>query len=483
MNEISTLLKSVDEISKINKSLKVVIVGAGLAGLCAAYELENQGHTTVVLEADSEHIGGRVRTLRFGDNFYAEAGAMRIPLKHQLVLHYVNRFKLPLRKFVSHNPEAYYYVQGRKERIENVLRLNQYLNLSTWEKRATPHQLWKRTISAQLNKLSILEKSDIFSSVFETEAVQALDRLSLRQLFIEAGLSEEAVKFLTVVFGGEAYVANSAVEHLRLELNEIYDHEFYEIVGGTDLLRSKPMLGCEVVRLEQNFKGRCAAAIYRTKSKLERVEGDFILCTLPFSILRGLEINPALSEPKKRAIQELHYDSSTKVFAIANRRFWEMEDRIFGGSTFTDLPTGTVYYPSDNADSKNSDFSKKSSAILASYTWGQSALRLGMLSPDKQAEFVVQNIAKIHPQFSEPRILQGIVSWSWDKHQWSKGAYAWYLPGQSELHQYAVAPEGKIHFAGEHTSLNTAWMQGALESSVRAVKEILSEESSSFKLA
>ena len=487
----ATFLKGTDEIAATAEPLHIVIVGAGLAGLCAAYELEKRGHSTVILEADPSHIGGRVRTLRFEDGLYGEAGAMRIPLKHQLVLHYLNEFKLPLRRFVSPNPEAYYYVRGHKERIKDVLRLNQYFEFSSWEKTATPRQLWKKTVNERLNALSESEKADLFSPVFTTEAVQALDQLSLQQIFVEAGLSPEAVEFLTIASGGEAYVANSAVEHLRLELKEIYDHEFYEIVGGTDrlpaafeqMLHSKPMLGCEVVRLEQDSKSKRAAAIYRTKGKLKRVEGDFVLCTLPFPVLRGLEINPAFSYRKQRALQELHYDSSTKVLAIANQRFWETEDKIFGGGTFTDLPTGMIYYPSDNADGRDLSVSNDPGVLLASYTWGQAALQLGMLPPNEQVEFVIRNLAKVHPQLSQPEIVRRIVSWSWDNHQWSKGAYAWYLPGQSDLYQHVVAPEGKIHFAGEHASLAPAWMQGALESALRALKDILIEGNSIIKAA
>ncbi|MFH7028015.1 MAG: FAD-dependent oxidoreductase [Heteroscytonema crispum UTEX LB 1556] len=66
-----------------------MILGAGMAGLCAAYELEKRGHTCVILEADRSHIGGRVRTLRFEDGLYGEAGAMRIPKNHDLTRHYI----------------------------------------------------------------------------------------------------------------------------------------------------------------------------------------------------------------------------------------------------------------------------------------------------------------------------------------------------------------------------------------------------------
>ena len=86
----------------------------GLAGLCAAFELEQRGHRVTMLEADQRHIGGRTRTLRFGDGLYGEAGAMRIPTRHEITRHYVREFGLPLRKFVLSNPKAYYFLRGER---------------------------------------------------------------------------------------------------------------------------------------------------------------------------------------------------------------------------------------------------------------------------------------------------------------------------------------------------------------------------------
>src|SRR5262245_50021840 len=78
----SAALPALAAVPETGKTLTVIIVGAGLAGLVAAYELEKRGHRVIVLEADPHHLGGRVRTLRFNDGSYGEAGAMRIPEVH-----------------------------------------------------------------------------------------------------------------------------------------------------------------------------------------------------------------------------------------------------------------------------------------------------------------------------------------------------------------------------------------------------------------
>src|SRR5690606_35820247 len=84
-----SLLRDLDAFAQTQKPLEVVIIGAGLAGLCAAYELEKRGHDVTILEADGKHVGGRVRTLRFEDGLYGEAGAMRVPTNHTLTRHYL----------------------------------------------------------------------------------------------------------------------------------------------------------------------------------------------------------------------------------------------------------------------------------------------------------------------------------------------------------------------------------------------------------
>ena len=113
--------------------------------------------------------------------------------------------------------------------------------------------------------------------------------------------------------------------------------------------------------------------------------------------------------------------------------------------------------------------------MLASYTWGQQARRLAALPHRDRAALALRHLARVHPELGEAQTVRRTASWSWDDHRWSSGAFAWFLPGQhSALYRDVVAPEGRILFAGEHASLSHTWMQGAFESALRAVREILS---------
>lgn len=483
---VGPLLAQLDEASgaKAGRKLKVIIAGAGLAGLCAAYELEKRGHECVILEADGSHIGGRVRTLRLQDGLYGEAGAMRVPEVHKITRHYLKELGVELRPFVYTNENAWCYLRGHKARLKDAGTLKAHYKLSEREQKMSATEIWDASVVARLKKLSEAERKDLLAAKPGTTAMQALDRLSLRQLLEADGFSDEAIEMASVLWGQEALLDSAATEHMREEMENVWNLKFDEIVGGTDRfatafvekLKVKPRTGCEIIRLEMGGDGKPAAAVFRNRANNgaeERVEGDFLICTLPCPVLGRIE-TPGFSGEKLRSVRQLVYDSSTKVLAVTKRRFWETDDGIYGGGTFTDLPTATTYYPANNAQAMDPAVSAQPSVFLASYSWGQVARRLGNLEPTAQREVVLEHLSKVHPQLKEEGMVMRTVGWAWDRHPWSGGAFAWFNPGQqSTQHRHLLEPEGRIHFAGEHASLAHTWMQGALESALRAVREIL----------
>lgn len=465
-----------------SQPLKVVVVGAGLSGLCAAYELEQRGHEVTILEARTSHVGGRVRTMQFGNGLYGELGAMRIPLKHELTRFYAAKFGLTLRRFVQSNPEAFYYVRGHRFRVKDEIQANQYYALSEAEKNKSVYDLYSQSVVRILGEMTEQEKADLRRVIFQTAKVRELDNISLEYAFKSSGLSAEAIEMLSVLWAEETSLITALTVILREENELTWALDFDEIVGGTerlpyaflDQLKSKPRMGAEVFRIEQDAARGKAAALYRENGTINRVEGDLLLCTLPLGVMTRVEFDPPLSGPKNRAMRQATYDSSTKVLAVATRRFWETEEGIYGGGTYTDLPTAITYYPSDNAAAKDPAVARGSGVMLASYTWGQPARRLAVLPHAERSQFVLDTLALVHPQLKEAGLIDRTASWAWDNDPYSSGAFCWFTPGQHEtLYQHLVSPEGRLFFAGEHSSLTPTWMQGALESGLRAVQQML----------
>ncbi|MBD1997340.1 FAD-dependent oxidoreductase [Oculatella sp. FACHB-28] len=474
----ANLLNELEAVPNPRQPLKVIILGAGMAGLCAAYELEKRGHTCVILEAERNHIGGRVRTLRFEDGLYGDVGASRIPKRHNLTHHYIRECGLQLRSYMISNPEGYYYLREQRIRVRDAANLSRIYNLGSSERGLTPNDILGTVVGSRLAQLTESEKAEIFAERIHSAAVREMDEQSMLQWSKASGFSNDAIEMMAAANGFLGDVMYfSALSFIRV--GENYD-EMEEIVGGSDRLpaaladklKSKPRMGCEVIQLERDDETQKAAAVYLEENTIQREEGDFVLCTIPFPVLSRLDT--PFSAAKQRAIRELSYDSATKVLAVVNSRFWETDDGIYGGSTASDLPISTLYYPSDNAQTKDPAISANPSVLLAAYTMGSQARRLANLPPQERHRIVQQNLAKIHPQINQNGMIRQMESWSWDDHPWSLGSWAMMKPyQQTSLYADVITPEGHIYFAGEHASTNQAWMQSALESSLKAVKEIL----------
>jgi len=452
----------------------IIIIGAGLSGLISAYELQTHGHSVHILEADKRHIGGRVRTIRFSDGAYAEAGAMRIPAHHNLTRHYVNKFGLKLRPFIQHNQNAFSRIRGKVYRNFENLDYSTLFDLSSSSLGKNPNQIWNATIGKLASELNENETIDLFSAKPQLKRIEYLDQFSLKGWLINNGAQNEEIQLLASAWSMESSLNSALTSHLRTHINKTWINEFDEIAGGTDLLPSAiakslfnpVMQGCQVSKIMQTSTG--VSVSYEKNNQQKRIEGDFIICSLPLGPAREIEYFPPLSSRKWEAMRRVNYDSSVKILAHTVRRFWEIDSEIYGGGSSDDDVLGSVWYPNDNLDQK-SDISEMPSAFIASYTWGQQARRI-----QNNMDGIRKALSRLHANLaSNPNEIMKLVPWSWDKFPYSKGAYAHFLPGEhSSLHSELLNAEGRLHFAGEHTSLDHAWMQGAIESALRVVQEI-----------
>ena len=446
-------------------SKKVIIIGAGLAGLSAAYELTQLGHDVTVLEARTRP-GGRVHTLRdaFADGLYAEAGAARIGNHHHFTLRYAESFGLVLDPFKPPNSPSIYYVRGKR------------IHAIPGQKVEWPHHLTSDERALGLEGMrrkyiwSILkEVGDVTNPGWPpSELLRKYDHINRSDFWRSRGASPEAISLLSLGGIDDRVETWSTLFMLRNQALNQKLEKYYKIRGGNDLLAKsfasrlaeKIQYAAPVVRIEHATRG--VAAVFLRAGSHQRLTADYLICAVPFAVQKNITVEPPFSVDKQRAIEQLPYLSGSKVFLQTRQRFW-INDGESGFAT-TDLPIREVWDATYNQPGKR--------GILQAFPISLHSRQFTAMSVEERVNVALKQLELIYPTIREH--FEGGLSKCWDEDQWARGASAYYKPGQfSTLLPHVARPEGRIHFAGEHTSVWTdGWMQGALESGNRVALEV-----------
>jgi monoamine oxidase len=226
---------------------------------------------------------------------------------------------------------------------------------------------------------------------------------------------------------------------------------------------------CKVTAIQQDTKGVTATYVDSKKGRdPQTAHGDWCVCTIPASILGQIPI--AVSVPMRNAINSLSYDSACKVGLEFKRRFWEEDEDIYGGITYTDQPISTISYPS-------TDYQKRGGGVLLgaySFTdFGESLApyNFSALSAQDQIKTALEQGAKIHPQYTKE--FKSGVGVAWHRVPWTLGCSArWSDENRTRNYNNLCAIDGRIVLAGEHCSRLPAWQEGAVLSSLDAIKRL-----------
>jgi monoamine oxidase len=352
--------------------------------------------------------------------------------------------------------------------------------------------------------------------------IERYGEYSMRRFLVEQTLySDNAIEMIGVLQNLESRMAYDFLQSF-IESNIIKDStQFVQIVGGTDLLtteffkahdlKDNTYFDCRVtdlfidkttnmVKIKTHVEVERSHEFYEKKgyekmeTPIEDREFDEVIVTIPFSALRHVYITPGFAQLKRKAIRELHYDSATKILIEFRERWWEQAPyNIVGGGTITDLSNRFVYYPS-------MDIGTKYGVILAAYCWSDEASRWDSMDDDERYFYALKNLAIMHApndpaeqerikslavmtvnkekrevELTSKNKVIGAATQSWMRDPYAFGEAAIFNPGQLHLLQkHIISTEwnGRAHFAGEHTSLKHAWIEGAIESGIRTALEV-----------
>jgi monoamine oxidase len=496
---------------------EIAIVGAGMAGLVCGWLLRRAGHAVTVFEA-SHVVGGRVKTLRdrFTSGFHAEAGAMRIPEDHLLTRWLVrDLLGLETAPFSSRSANGLIYINGRRATEAGYRKRPAQFDfaLAPHERALDAEAMFERALACYMERTHAIRDFDIASLARDDTAqirarnralLHDLDKHSLRSFLMEEAflapgrqrkLSRGAVDMIVALLAAEVHLSLSMAAIVS-DYRELAPHSaLYQIVGGMDRLpkafageggslRDGSDLAASIRYnervIEIDAKGRKLCVIFEDPVTRRRRSDsyDLVVIATPFSALRHIRMGGLVGAEKRRAVRQLHYDNSCKIIIEFEQCFWARRrgthPPIDGGRSITDLPIRQVYYPSAPRAADRPAGRLARGLLLASYTWGEESLRWTSLKRDDRVRFALRDLERLHG-ITESLAYDcvGGTSHSWTEDEFTLGAFAMFEPYQlTELFDDVWRPEGRLHFAGEHTSTKHGWIEGAVESAVRVASEI-----------
>jgi monoamine oxidase len=463
---------------------RVAILGAGIAGMTAAYCLSKAGYQCTILEARSRS-GGRVWTVRSGDqiaetdstqriewtadrDIYFNAGAARISSHHQGILGYCRELGVPLELFVNDNRAALIQLDSQfGGKPQPARRLNADL-------RGAIAALAAKSVPEDADLRAVLR---IFGDLDSSLNYAGSSRSGYVEEDAPGGGNAKGKHLPPLALDEIVTGPRSRAVVLALCFAELWSQSptMLQPTGGMDaIVRAFAKALGGMIQLDQEVvqigragdRARIVSLDHKT-GKRSAIDADFVICTIPLSVLKSIpaDFNP----PVKEAIETgaALYSPAVKVAFEAPRRWWETDQQLYGGISWADRDITQIWYPSHG-------FHGNRGVLLGAYISRHApALKFTAMTPAVRHAAAIEDGERLHPGYAK-LVGQG-ASVAWAKIPYSLGAWIeWDAVSGARQAAYPVllAGDGPFYFAGEHMSYINAWQEGAVQSAHYTVSQI-----------
>jgi monoamine oxidase len=457
----------------------VVILGAGVAGLCAAYELGKAGYVCTILEARSRP-GGRVWTVRggdrhvesdgsvqtaaFADGTYLNPGPARVP-QHHVTMDYYREFGVAVEQFGNVNMNAYYHSTTAPPDMQRIRMRQAKFAIAGYTAELLAKAVAQDALDAPITSDDKVKLLDFLSTNGGLDA--KYDYFNdgsggyAKLPGVGPGVVADPLDLMPLIRSGfGAFIAPEREIDQQLTM--------FQPVGGIDALprafaaRLPGRVRYETAVTEIRKTATGVRIAYTTHGNATAIEAGYCICTIPLPVLRTIpaDFSPAFVASMNRVA----YMDSAKIGLAFKRRFWEEDDRIMSGISRTDQTITQIWYPSYG-------YFGRGGVLTAAYATGQAARTIGNLAPPERAALALRQGAAIHPQY--PAEYASAFSVAWQKTPYNMGAWvAWSTDTRKNDYPVLSRADGPIYLAGEHMSYINAWQAGALESARDVVRRL-----------
>ena len=468
----------------------VLILGAGMAGMTAAYELRNAGYRVQVLEYNAR-AGGRNWSLRGGDTYtelggltqhcqfdqglYINPGPWRIPYHHRGILGYCKRLGVALEPFFQINYNAYLHSSqafGGQPRRYREIKADYQGHVAELLAKATQQNALDASVSKE-DQEKLLESLRDWGALDRNYGYVASEDSSERRGYQKkpgGGLSARPIPSKPI---GLADILNSGLWE-GIPTGDTFDMQtaLFQPVGGMGRIgeafgRELAALihyQAKVTDIRQDAQG--VTVTYEDTGgggSKNTARADWCLCTIPLPILAQIPMN--VGQALSAAIGAVPYASAIKVGLQFKRRFWEEDDQIYGGITYTDLPITNIGYPNYGY------FSSGKGVLLGAYIWGLNAMEFTAMTPEQRVQKTLDYGSQIHPQYRQE--FDNGVAVAWNRSPFTMGCYGmWSSDARAKHYDDLCRIDGRIALAGEHASFLGGWQEGAVTSALDAVERL-----------